>query len=94
MDNHITYDSPFYKEVKRKLDNSSERADILLSDSSLFINKWIDGKRVCEILYISKRTLQNYRDNGILPYSNVTGKFYYNLDDIARLLERNYVPAM
>jgi DNA-binding transcriptional MerR regulator len=38
---------------------------------------------------ISKRTLQSYRDKGILPYSQIEHKCYYRVADVRRLLEQN-----
>lgn len=34
-----------------------------------------------------EKMLQNYRDNGIIPYSNVGGKFFYREVDIQEILE-------
>lgn len=41
---------------------------------------WMDGADVCEKLGISKRTLQTYRDRGLLPYSQINHKIYYRTD--------------
>lgn len=45
---------------------------------------------VCRILNISKRTLQHYRDKGIIPYTQIAGKILYRLSDIDQLLQENY----
>ncbi|MGP1462997.1 helix-turn-helix domain-containing protein [Tannerella sp.] len=45
---------------------------------------------VCRILSISKRTLQHYRDKGIIPYTQIAGKIFYRLSDFNRLLQDNY----
>ena len=42
----------------------------------------MDAQDVCLALGISKRCLQNYRDNGLIPHSNVGGKFFYRETDI------------
>ena len=55
-----------------------------------FKDAWIDGQDVMMALHISKRTLQNLRDNGTLPYSIINGKFYYKVSDLEKLLESNY----
>ena len=47
----------------------------------------MDAQDVCLALGISKRCLQNYQDNGIIPYSNVGGKFFYRETDIQEILE-------
>ena len=49
-----------------------------------------NGNEVCHRLKISTRTLQSYRDEFILPYSCIRGKFYYNEKDIEELLQKNY----
>jgi len=51
---------------------------------------FLTGKEVCERLYISSRTLQDYRDKGIIPYTQIAGKILYRLSDLEKLLEENY----
>lgn len=51
---------------------------------------FLTGKEVCEWLYISPRTLQDYREKGIIPYTQIAGKILYCLSDINRLLQENY----
>ena len=48
------------------------------------------GKEVCERLYISPRTLQDYRDRKIIPYTQFAGKILYKASDLERILEKNY----
>ncbi|MCS2459235.1 helix-turn-helix domain-containing protein [Bacteroides ovatus] len=47
----------------------------------------MDAQDVCLALGISKRCLQNYRDNGLIPHSNVGGEFFYRETDIREILE-------
>ena len=58
-----------------------------------FNEAWIDGQDIMQTLHISKRTLQTWRDSGILPYSQIKGKFYYKLSDIESILEANHSNA-
>ena len=51
---------------------------------------FLTGKEVCERLYISPRTLQDYRDKGIIPYTQFAGKILYKVSDLERLLEEYY----
>lgn len=60
------------------------------SKVELFSESWIDGQDVMQALHISKRTLQTFRDSGILHYSRINGKFYYKVEDIEALLESKY----
>ncbi len=54
---------------------------------------WLDIQETCQLLKVSKRTLQAYRDNGILPYSQIGGKIYYRITDIEAHLNRHYKKA-
>ena len=58
------------------------------------LKKWMDNQEVCEVLRISKKTLQVYRAKGILPFSRIKNKLFYKPEDIQRLLELNYHPLI
>ncbi|PNE27825.1 transcriptional regulator, partial [Tannerella sp. oral taxon 808] len=40
---------------------------------------YLTGREVTERLFISRRTLQDYRDRGLLPYTRIGGKMLYKL---------------
>ncbi len=54
---------------------------------------YLSGEDVCRLLHISKRTLQQYRDDNILPFIQIGGKIIYNETDLVRILEENYRPG-
>lgn len=47
---------------------------------------WLHNGDVCRLLNISKRTLQHYRDTGVLPFAQIGHKCYYKREDVERLL--------
>ena len=51
---------------------------------------FLTGKEVCEWLYISPRTLQDYRDRRIIPYTQFAGKTLYKASDLEKILMMNY----
>ncbi|WP_446662279.1 helix-turn-helix domain-containing protein [Epilithonimonas hominis] len=51
---------------------------------------YLSGEDMCKLLHISKRTLQQYRDDNILPYIQIGGKIIYKESDILTILEQNY----
>ena len=51
---------------------------------------FLTGKEVCERLYISPRTLQDYRDKRVIPYTQFTGKILYKASDLEKILMMNY----
>ena len=48
------------------------------------------SKEVCERLYISPRTLQDYRDRKVIPYTQFAGKILYKESDLEKMLDNNY----
>lgn len=52
---------------------------------------YLSGEDVCKLLHISRRTLQQYRDDQILPYIQIGGKIIFEQTDLLRILEQNYV---
>ena len=52
--------------------------------------QFLTGKEVCERLYISPRTLQDYRDKRIIPYTQFAGKILYKVSDLERMLKNSY----
>jgi len=54
-------------------------------------DRWLDNEDLCRILKVTKRTLQNYRDNFILPYTQIGRKIYYKYSDVQTILQKNYI---
>ena len=50
--------------------------------------QWLSNREVCGLLGISQRTLQNFRDTGILPYSRIGHKCYYRVEDVERTVNQ------
>jgi hypothetical protein len=53
--------------------------------------QWLNNQDVCELLQISHRTLQSYRDNGTLPYSRIGHKYYYKASDIEQIINQSQI---
>ena len=52
---------------------------------------WLDNKQVCELLKISSRTLQTYRNTGVLPYSQIGRKCYYKASNIEQFINQQQI---
>ncbi|TGY04960.1 DNA-binding protein [Muribaculum sp. NM65_B17] len=53
---------------------------------------FLDDKEVAERLRVTRRTVQNYRDKGILSYYMICGKCLYPEHEIQQMLDENYHP--
>ena len=53
--------------------------------------RYYTTEEVCQMLKITKRTLQQYRDDGVIPFVALPGKMLYRESDLRAALEKNYV---
>lgn len=68
------------KEINSKLD----------AQSATLEEKFIDNADFIELMKISKRTAQSWRDEGIISFSQIGSKIYYRMSDIQAMLDKNY----
>lgn len=79
--------------------NSLNRMTIKLE--SLLVNhkplfngdRYLTDEELSSRLKIHRRTLNDYRKNGILPYYYFGGKILYSENDILKILDASYYPA-
>lgn len=56
----------------------------------LKVEIYLSEEQVCEMLHISKRTLQQYRDDRLMPFIKLSRKILFRESDIVKVLEDNY----
>ena len=56
-------------------------------------DEFIDNADFIQLMKISKRTSQNWRDEGKIAFSQISGKIYFRMSDIQELLNHNYNPT-
>ena len=71
------------------LDNIQTKLERLAED-----NRFLSDKELSDLLKISRRCLQDYRDQGRISYIRLGGKILYKVSDIEKLLEDNYHEAL
>lgn len=76
-----------YERLKQSLNELMKRSEKLIPKS--VDDVWYTSKDICQRLKISLRTLQNYRDKGLLPYSQIGHKCYYKITDVESFIEQN-----
>lgn len=85
----IVLDSTVWNEVKTNLDAIQAKLDNIQKSPAL-PEHWLSNREVSELLGVTKRTLQRYRDGGVLPFSHIGGKIFYKVSDLVRVLDKNY----
>lgn len=76
-----------YDRIRQYLKDLLEKTQKLTPKS--VDEEWYTNRDVCRLLGVSQRTLQNYRDKGLIPYSQVGHKCYYKIKDIEDFIEKN-----
>ena len=88
-ENQATINS--FSEILKRL----EKVSMKLEDTykNKFTQVWLDSQEVCDLLKVTKRTIQIYRHNGFLPFSHIGGKVFFRKEDIDACLTKNYTKA-
>lgn len=88
----ITRDSDTTKVLLSSLDRVLEGVEYMATNYHPLLGgeRYLTGDEVCEMLHVSKRTLQDYRDTGLLGYVQLPGKIIYRESDIIEILEKHY----
>lgn len=88
----ITKDSDEFKElagwmkrIGKSLEDATARMRPTIADEH-----YLQGEEVCELLHVSKRTLQTLRDEGAVPYTTIGGKILYPESALYETLRKNY----
>ncbi len=90
----ITMQSEAFQEILDKLDSISKELAGNKGKAKNLSDNWLTIDQTCQLLSISRRTLQAYRDNGTLPFSQYQNKIYFKATDIEAHLQKNYKPAL
>ena len=92
----ITRDSSEFKELRRNIIRAIQAVDILIDTHRPAIGNevYLTSEEVCSLFGLSKRSLQNYRDNRQIPYTSIGGNILYPQSAIYKLLESHYVRAL
>jgi len=87
----ITIESDAFEQIMDKLMGLEARFLDLENKALIKLSeRWLDSDELVELLSISKRTLQEYRVHGKLPFSQIGKKMYYKASDVEKFLKKNY----
>lgn len=91
----LTADTEQMVSLLQTIRRSMRKADRLSESYKPLFNgeRYVTDRELSERLHVSRRTLQDYRATGILPYIILGGKVLYREGDVQGLLERNYRTA-
>ncbi|KAA6325657.1 hypothetical protein EZS27_025158 [termite gut metagenome] len=79
-----------FEQMKQRFEDFAHQVKTFCSNGQTK-EQWLNNQDVCELLQISNRTLQSYRDNGTLPYSQIGHKCYYKTSDIEQIINQSQI---
>lgn len=88
MDKNYFLTENAYQDITSRLNTLELLLRMTQNDDSLFV----DNQQFIQLLHISKRLAQTWRDSGIIEFIMVGNKIYYYIKDIKALLAKNYHP--
>lgn len=96
MEDFITRNSEEFGELHKMAIQALKTVNRLIDEHrpSIFNEVYLTGEEVREMFCISRRSLQNYRDERIIPYTTLGGKILYPQSGIFGVLERNYMKSL
>jgi excisionase family DNA binding protein len=88
----ITPENERIKSLFHSLDRLSSSLERLFSSRKPTLNgeSFYTDEELSKKLKLSRRSLQDYRDEGRIPYIKLGGKILYRASDIEKLLEEGY----
>lgn len=72
------------REVKQQLQESKKK--------NALDETWLDIQDVCQLLHVSKRLLQSWRQSPAkIPFSQYQNKIWFKASDVQHFLETHYI---
>ena len=95
MSEMITKNHALVAEFGNSLDRLLDGIENFMANSrpTLGGERFLTDREVSARLKVSRRTLQDYRNNGVVSYYQLCGKILYKESDIERMLAANYREA-
>lgn len=90
----VTATDPRIVRLTSQADDITEMCQNLRDEYHPLLNgrRFITDAMLSELLGVCRRTTQDYRDRGIIPYYRLEGKILYAEEDIETFLQSNYRP--
>ena len=79
-----------YNELVSRLDKLNSTIE---SNQKPSKETFLDNQEFIQLMNISKRTAQTWRDEGKISFSQIGSKIYYTMKDVEVLLDKNYNKA-
>lgn len=63
---------------------------LTIQNKHRFMDQYLVGDEVAELLRVTPRTIRNWKEEGVLPYASVGRRTYFRLSDLEKLFEEEF----
>lgn len=90
----INIEADTYEAMIKRFDSFTRKVESMCEQQrDIGLKPWLDNQDVCLMLGITKRTLQTYRERGLIPFSRIRHKIFYRPEDVEKLLQSSSHPS-
>lgn len=85
---HIIFSEEDFQEILQRLTRMEAMLKLKQANPD---DVFVDNQEFLQVMNISKRTAQAWRDQKLIAFSQVGNKIYYKMGDIMLLLQKNRI---
>ncbi|GHT60292.1 DNA-binding protein [Bacteroidia bacterium] len=90
----VSMEARTYEAMIKRFDSFTRKVESVCErQQDTGLKPWLDNQDVCQTLGITKRTLQTYRERGLIPFSRIRHKVFYRPEDVEKLLQSSSHPS-
>lgn len=87
---YVAIEKNEYELMVDTIKNAVKEIDNLAEERSVE-SEWVENGELSEMLGLTQRQMQGYRERGVLGYSIIGRKIYYKRAEVERLIKQNTI---
>ena len=87
---YVAIEKNEYELMVDTIKNAVKEINNLVEERSVE-SEWVENGELSEMLGLTKRQMQGYRERGVLGYSIIGRKIYYKRAEVEKLIKQNTI---
>ena len=87
---YVAIEKSEYEQLLGTINKAATEISAIAEECSIN-SEWVENGELAEILGLSKRQLQGYRERGVLGFSTIGRKIYYRRAEVEKLIKDNTI---
>ena len=87
---YVAIEKSEYEQLLGSINKAATEIRAIAEECSIN-SEWVENSELAEILGLSKRQLQGYRERGVLGFSTIGRKIYYRRAEVEKLIKINTI---